>query len=745
MANSITDSVSAVGEDLRYRMVNDAWCRMTGIAREDAIGGTTSYVMSPHSDSVRSNALRNCLELQQVHVVKDQLQFPGSPAFQAETTYYPYTAADEDARCVVMVTRDITAESRAIESMRRSEASQRELLDAFPGFITQVDQGLTYLYANQRVANRLNITPGEMMGRTVREVVGADNEAWLRPYVAQVLDGKPVTYERRHERVDGGAVFDQVTLVKSTDWRTGAWSIYAFGIDITARKLAEQKLLEASTQLARKSDELRLTLDSIEQGIVSFDAQGNLGIFNTQALTLMDLPADLFDRLKTYDEIVRFQVQQGDLSGDASFIDAYGQRQYFKGGRANSPDLYVRKNASGAIIEVRTRHLDNGGLVRTFADVTAYFDAQKAVRENEAELRDLLQAFPGYIVALDAGFNYTYANERIAALLGKTPQEMIGHHISEILGPSRMQAIALEIQAAKSTKVSVSLSSYPATAGRALIDLEVTHVAGRVKPNGSQEFYVFGIDVTARQQAQEALIIARDAAESASRAKSDFLSRMSHELRTPMNAILGFGQLLELEHQSEQDRMDWGREVVKGGRHLLGLINEVLDLAQVESGKIAVRSEPLALMPLMQDCLKLIRPQADARHLRISLQIVPADLSVMADAMRLKQVMLNLLGNAVKYNTDGGQVSVLCEMITDGPQALVRIGVSDTGRGLTPAQVTQLFQPFERLEASLDPIEGTGIGLVLAKRLVELMQGSIGVHTVQGQGSTFWFTLPPEG
>ncbi|MBP8019570.1 MAG: PAS-domain containing protein, partial [Hylemonella sp.] len=473
------------------------------------------------------------------------------------------------------------------------------------------------------------------------------------------------------------------------------------------------------------------------------------GIHNIRALSLMDLPPDLFDNLNTYDDIVRYQVQRGDLAGDASFVDVYGQHQYFKGGRTNSPDLYIRRNASGATIEVRTRHLANGGMVRTFADVTGYFEAQQAVRESEAELRDLLGAFPGYIVATNEHFCYTYANERIATLLGHTPQDIIGREVQEVLGKQRANAIQQEIMAIKAGQASVGISSYPATATRARLDLEVTHVPGRLKANGGQTVYVFGIDVTARRLAEEALIAARDAAESASRAKSDFLSHMSHELRTPLNAILGFGQLLELEHQSDQDRLAWGREVVKGGRHLLELINEVLDLARVESGKMAVQLQRLTLRPVLDDCLTLMRQQASVRNITMSLHLHPEGLTVLADRTRLKQTMLNLLANAVKYNTEFGSVTVVCEVSAGTEQGKgcqsVRISITDTGKGLTTTQTARLFQPFERLDASLAHIEGTGIGLALTKRLVELMHGHIGVDSTPGQGSTFWITLPMAG
>jgi signal transduction histidine kinase/ActR/RegA family two-component response regulator len=232
---------------------------------------------------------------------------------------------------------------------------------------------------------------------------------------------------------------------------------------------------------------------------------------------------------------------------------------------------------------------------------------------------------------------------------------------------------------------------------------------------------------------------ARKEAERANEAKSEFLSSMSHELRTPLNAILGFGQILASDTlpKSAEQQKEFVNHILKAGRHLLTLINEILDLAKIESGGLTLSVEPTPISELLLECQQLTEPLASQRGVRM---IFPSQsaICVIADRMRLKQVLLNLLSNAIKYNREDGAVVVACEA-TDSER--VRVSVQDTGPGLRPDQLESLFQPFNRLGQQSGPIEGTGIGLVVTKKLVELMGGAIGVSSAVGTGSVFFIEL----
>ncbi|HSI60921.1 MAG TPA: ATP-binding protein [Ideonella sp.] len=236
------------------------------------------------------------------------------------------------------------------------------------------------------------------------------------------------------------------------------------------------------------------------------------------------------------------------------------------------------------------------------------------------------------------------------------------------------------------------------------------------------------------------LAVATDTAERANRAKSDFLSSMSHELRTPLNAIIGFGQLLEANNPqtTEEQKRSYTEYILKAGKHLLALINEVLNLARIESGAVSLSLEPVSLMEVLADCRTIIEPLGKPHSIRFSFP-PHCGFGVVADRTRLKQVLLNLLSNAVKYNREGGVVVVDCRLTQD---ARVRISVQDTGAGLREEQLAALFQAFNRLGQEAGTEEGTGIGLVVTKRLVELMKGTIGADSTPGLGSVFWVELP---
>jgi signal transduction histidine kinase/CheY-like chemotaxis protein len=243
----------------------------------------------------------------------------------------------------------------------------------------------------------------------------------------------------------------------------------------------------------------------------------------------------------------------------------------------------------------------------------------------------------------------------------------------------------------------------------------------------------------ALQQTNVELEIAKSAAEKANLAKSDFLSSMSHELRSPLNAILGFAQLMESASPFPKvPQTESIAQILQAGWYLLKLINEVLDLAGIESGQVSLSKESVSLSELMEECQSMMRPQAQQRGIRVTFPQFDKPVYVSADRTRLKQIIINLVSNAIKYNREQGTVVVEC-LVSD--LGRVRISVKDTGEGLPAEKVAQLFQPFNRLGQEDGSVAGTGIGLVVTKRLAELMDGGLGVESTVGVGSVFWCEL----
>ena len=335
------------------------------------------------------------------------------------------------------------------------------------------------------------------------------------------------------------------------------------------------------------------------------------------------------------------------------------------------------------------------------------------------------------------------ANAAFLAMTGYTEAELIGRDTSMFNGPQTDQATPWHFidSGAHQHEFSGEVFNYRKDGSGFWNDLSISPIFDAW---GELSHYVsINTDISARKQLDQTLLLknlelqaATNVAETANKAKSEFLSSMSHELRSPLNAIVGFAQLLKSgtpEPTSLQQRnID---RILDGGWYLLKLINEILDLALIESGKLALSLQPLPLLQLLQECRHLTESQAQTHG--IQLQFVPMDhpLWVVADPVRLKQVMVNLLSNAIKYNRAGGSVEV---SVKSNEQGLLRIRVKDTGEGLSPDKLAQLFMSFNRLGREGGVTEGTGIGLVVTKRLTELMGGTIGVHSSFGVGSEFW-------
>lgn len=382
-----------------------------------------------------------------------------------------------------------------------------------------------------------------------------------------------------------------------------------------------------------------------------------------------------------------------------------------------------------------------------------------SLRQSEERYRHIVDQAGDLIYQTNFQGRFTLVNPAAIRMTEYTEQELLGRHYLDLIKPDHRETVEKFYREQFTHRSPKSYHELPIVtkSGREVwIEQNVEMIPDGTRIAG---FMAVARDISERRRAQEEirrvnaeleqrvldrtaeLQQAKEEADRANQAKSEFLSRMSHELRTPLNAILGFAQLLEMETLGSEQRESVAH-ILRAGRHLLELINEVLDITRVETGQLIVSIKPVRARHALEETLDMVRPMAERRTIRLEVNTEAfSQHEVLADAQRLKQVLLNLLSNAIKYSHEGGLVRLSCEQPADPPNRL-RLVVTDTGPGLSPAQLQRLFVPFERLEADRIGVEGTGLGLALSKHLAETMEGRIGVTSVVGQGSSFWVELP---
>jgi PAS domain S-box-containing protein len=504
-------------------------------------------------------------------------------------------------------------------------------------------------------------------------------------------------------------------------------------------------------------------LNSANFSSIATDEKGVIQLFNVgaermlgyDAIEVVDkiTPADISDPKEV---IARAKALSVEL---ATAITPGFEALVFKASRGIE-DIYeltyIRKDGSRfpAVVSVTALRDDLGGIIGYLligTDNTARKQVEAEQKQLDQRLRDqqfytrsLIESNIDALMATDPAGIITDVNKQTEALTGCTRDELIGAPFKNYFtDPERAEAgIKRVLSGSKVTDY--ELTARARDGKETVVSYNATTFHDRDRK--LQGVFAAARDVTERKRFEQIqqennveLERAKAAAEKANLAKSDFLSSMSHELRSPLNAILGFAQLINSDSPpptpSQTASVD---QILHAGWYLLELINEILDLAQIESGKLALSAEPTSLAEVMSECQAMIEPQGQKRGVRMTFP--PSDLPyfVDADRTRLKQVLINLLSNAIKYNQANGTVVVDCAASTPGR---VRVSVRDSGAGLPPDMLKQLFQPFNRLGRETSAEEGTGIGLVMSKRLVELMGGVIGVESTVGSGSVFWFEL----
>jgi PAS domain S-box-containing protein len=396
------------------------------------------------------------------------------------------------------------------------------------------------------------------------------------------------------------------------------------------------------------------------------------------------------------------------------------------------------------IVTDRTRRIETAVRERTAAlqgEVHERELAQGRLRDSQQRFRNILNHVPIGVIYTDLRGNVKQTNPRFCQLTGYGEDELLRLSLADYTHPDDLgEDTAMMAQLVRGDIPMYRRHKRYIAKHGATVWVQAT--VSLLRDSKGKPRSIVGVveDITEHLKLEEAER-AREAAEASNRAKSEFLSRMSHELRTPLNAMLGFAQLLELDtrHPLAPEQQPWVGQIQQAGWHLLEMINDVLDLSRIESGNLRLQLQALHLAELIDASVAMVSRDAQRRGITISQDADPRSDRVLGDATRVKQIMTNLLSNAVKYNTDGGRIHIASRGVGAD---VIEVTVTDTGLGLTPKQLAELFQPFNRLGRERTALQGTGIGLVISQRLAELMGGTLRAHSAAGQGSAFVLTLP---
>ena len=637
---------------------------------------------------------------------------------------YALIYRDEDGKASHMIGTnwDITALKQAENFLEQTRQNYETFFNTIDDFLFVLDEQGKIIHTNTTVNNRLGFSEKDLFDQSVLMVHPPERREEAGRIVGEMLAGTadycPVPLITKQ-----GQYIPVETRVKTGFW-DGKPVIFGVSKDISKIKLSEEKFSKAfqsnsSLMAISGIDGKFLEVNTSFLNILGYSREEVIGK-TTMELGLFQDPGvrkTLIEQLEH-----NFPVKEIELE----IVKKDGS---FRTGLFSSETIYIGADLC---------------LLTVMVDITERKLAEKEIARQAGLITSLLDSIPDIIFYKDLNGVYLGCNPPFVKVTGLTKDEIVGKTDFDFFDKETADLFRLhdlKMLDEKQPRHNEEWITYP-DGRKILIDTLKTPYR---RTDGSL-IGILGIsrDITERKQAEQELLKAKEDAEKANKAKSEFLSRMSHELRTPMNSILGFAQLMKMGELSAAHKKGVNH-ILKSGTHLLNLINEVLDISRIEAGRMTLSLEPVQLESVIAEMIDFVQQNAARKSLNIELEQSPGNvLSVKADRQRLKQVMLNLINNAVKYNRQGGKVIVRTEIQDLSGQGMpaIRISVSDNGPGIKPEDQEKLFLPFERIGAEKSEIEGTGLGLMVVKKLMDAMGGLVGLESIPGEGSTFWIELP---
>jgi PAS domain S-box-containing protein len=721
--------------DHRFTFISERLTELTGLAPAAYLGRSRAEMSAdPHSEAVKAHmAMLDAREPFRDYAYRGDtpkgakwFRISGNPIFD-DGRFLGYRGTGSD------ITEEVDARARAQRAQSRLELTLRSTTEGFAFF----DTDDRCVFANDRYFDffdpqRRFFRPGDTFETMMRR--------YCESGLIREAQEQPDTWlANRLALHRSGGFSGEITTPDGRAYRIGEHKIDGFGTigvytEVTDRRRREDEL--------RRQDRLMSSIfANLQQGVCVIDQCNRIQLANDRYRELLGLPVELVEPGTPYQEVIDYNEARGDFGEN---LEHERLRRIIELLKRREPHRYERRRPDGTVLDIEVVPLPDGSLIVTLSDITGLRRAMENLEERERRYRQLVESSPDAIIVHQGGA-ILYANPESVRMFGAPSAEaLLAFRANKLMHPDDFP----EIDAMVREMLAEGIGTHRGSTGYRAIRMngeifELELESSIIAYDGSPAIQMIARDITARQEAERALRRAKEEAELANRAKSEFLANMSHELRTPLNAVIGFAEILDnrmfgpLGNEKYDVYVD---DILESGQHLLDVINDILDLSKTESDAFTLQESEIDVDLMIGSAVRMASDRAKAEGVEVRQEpFGDGSVCLVADERRIKQVLINLLTNAIKFTGGDGRVVVEARRTDDAFQ----ICVSDTGPGIDPGRIEEMFEPFAQENSGLARrFEGTGLGLPLSRRLAEKHGGTVRLESRPGAGTTAILSLP---